>query len=88
MKHYKIINDNMQQYGGGSELVGLSYNVSWEAMTSNTEGRFRLCTSKLGEGFCKMNILENIEYNLNKYNPDFATFQEASEYEDIIDLSW
>ena len=46
MKHYKIVNLNesiIQEGGGG--LTVLSYNVSWEAMTSNTSGKFKLCTA-------------------------------------------
>jgi len=88
MKHYKIVNFNeiVKQVGGG-DLTVLSYNVSWEAMTSNTTGYFKLCTtSGLGEGICKINNLSNIALNIKKYNPDFATFQEASEHLDIIEL--
>ena len=88
MKHYKIVNLNeiIIQEGGG-ELSAVSYNVSWEAMTSNTSGQFKLCvTDGLGYGICKSNILSNIDSNIKKYNPDFAAFQEASEHLDIIEL--
>jgi hypothetical protein len=88
MKRYKIVNLNesiIQEGGGG--LTILSYNVSWEAMTSNTIGQFKLCTANdLNNGLCKSNILSNISSNIKKYNPDFATFQEASEHQDIIEL--
>lgn len=89
MKHYKIINltDLTLQEGGANGLNILSYNVSWEAMTSNTTVNFKLCTTnQLGEGICKSNILDNIRFNIKKYDPDFATFQEASEYQDILDM--
>lgn len=89
MKHFKIINlnDLNIQHGGASELTVLSYNVSWEAMTSTNQGNFKLCiTDGLGEGVCKSNILDNISQNIKKYKPDFATFQEAAEHTDIIDL--
>ena len=88
MKHYKIVNLNesiIQEGGGG--LTILSYNVSWEAMTSNTSGQFKLCTANnLSNGLCKSNILSNILSNIKKYNLDFATFQEAAEHQDIIEL--
>lgn len=88
MKHYKIVNlitPGIQEGGGG--LTIMSYNVSWEAMTSNTAGQFKLCTANgLGEGICKSNILSNISANIKKYNPDLATFQEAAEYQDILEL--
>lgn len=83
MKHYKIINNNqILQTGSGSEFNILSYNVSWEAMTSNTYGNLKLCSN----GICKSNILDNISFNIKKYNPMFAFFQEAAEHNDIIDL--
>jgi endonuclease/exonuclease/phosphatase family metal-dependent hydrolase len=82
MKHYKIynINDLYNQNGGYSKfLTILSYNVSWEAITS----LLKQCSSN---GICKTNILYNIKYNIKKYNPDFAFFQEASEHNDILNL--
>ena len=84
MKHYKIINNNYSivQTGGG-DLNILSYNVSWEAMTATTSGNLKLCTS---DGVCKSNILDNVLYNIKKYKPDFALFQEAAEHQDIIEL--
>jgi hypothetical protein len=88
MKHYKIVNLNEEiiQEGGG-ELTILSYNVSWEAMTSNTTGNFKLCTDNdSNNGICKSNILANISSNIKKYTPEFATFQEAAEYQDIVEL--
>jgi len=88
MKQYKIVNLNYPiiQEGGGN-LIVMSYNVSWEAMTSTTTGNFKLCaTTGLGEGICKSNILLNISNNINKYIPDFATFQEAAEHKDITNL--
>ena len=91
MKHYKIINNSIQNnqilQNGGGGLNILSYNVSWEAMTSTTTGNMKLCKSDgLGGGICKTNILDNISSNLKKYKPDIACFQEASDYEDIVDL--
>jgi hypothetical protein len=86
MKHYKIVNDSILQEGGGG-LTVLTYNVSWEAMTSNTSGNFKLCKENtLGDGLCKTNILDNISSNIKKYSPDFACFQEAAEHNDIVDL--
>lgn len=84
MKHYKIINLNntFLQEGGGTGVNILSYNVSWEAMTSNTSGSLKLCTN----GICKTNILDNIAFNIKKYKPEFAFFQEAAEHNDIIEL--
>ena len=87
MKHYKIINNNeiIQTGGGGFNI--LSYNVSWEGMTSTTTGNMKLCKSDgLGGGICKSNILDNISSNLKKYKPEIACFQEAAEYQDIVDL--
>lgn len=88
MKHYKIVNlSEVTIQEGGGDLTVISYNVSWEAMTSNTSGQFKLCTADgLGEGICKLNILSNISSNIKKYNPDLVTFQEASEHLDIIEL--
>jgi hypothetical protein len=88
MKHYKIVNLNeaITQKGGGN-LIVMSYNVSWEAMTSTTAGNFKLCASTgLGDGICKLNILLNISTNIKKYNPDFVTIQEASEHNSIVEL--
>ena len=88
MKHYKIVNFNESiiQQGGGNIII-MSYNLSWEAMTSTNTGIFKLCaTTGLGEGICKSNILLNISNNVKKYNPDFVTFQEATEYKDILEL--
>lgn len=83
MKHYKIINLNkINQIGGDTGFNIISYNVSWEAMTSNTCGNLKLCSN----GACKNNILENISFNINKYKPTFAFFQEAAEHHDIIEL--
>jgi hypothetical protein len=88
MKHYKIVNliaPIIQEGGGG--LTIMSYNVSWEAMTSNTSGQFKLCkTDSLGDGLCKSNIQSNVSTNVKKSNPDFALFQEAAEHPDIINL--
>lgn len=84
MKHYKIINltNAFLQEGGGTGFNILSYNVSWEAMTSNTSGSLKLCTG----GTCKSNILDNISFNIKKYKPEFAFFQEAAEHNDIMEL--
>ena len=88
MKHYKIVNlnESIIQEGGGN-LIVMSYNLSWQAMTSTNIGNFKLCTNTgPQEGICKSNILLNITNNLKEYVPDFATFQEASEHADIIQL--
>jgi hypothetical protein len=83
MKHYKINNYySINQLGGNNDLNIISYNVSWEAMTSSMFGNLKLCTN----GICKSNILDNIVFNVKKYKPTFALFQEASEHNDIIDL--
>lgn len=88
MKHFKIINLNDPvTLNGGGNLNILSYNVSWEAMTSTAIGNFKLCAIADQEtGICKSNILLNISNNIKKYIPDFATFQEASKHTDIIKL--
>jgi hypothetical protein len=88
MKHYKIINitnsfnNSFNQFAGNDGFNIISYNVSWEAMTSNINSNVKLCSNDI----CKINILDNIAYNIKKYNPLFAFFQEASEHYDIIDL--
>jgi hypothetical protein len=77
MKHFKIVNLNDWTIQRGAGIFNiLSYNVSWQAMIS-PEQEFKSC---------KSNVLLNIHNNIKKYNPDFATFQEASDHNDIIKL--
>jgi hypothetical protein len=84
MKYFKIVNINNSiiQNGGGNFNI-MSYNVCWEAMTLG----LKLCTTDdPKKSICKSNILSNISNNIKKYIPDFATFQEASEHNNIIEL--
>lgn len=86
MKHFKIVNNIIKQEGGGGISL-ITFNTSWEAMTSTTTGNFKLCKPNSGsDGLCKTNILDNISSSIKKYKPEIACFQEAAEHEDIIDL--
>ena len=51
MKKYKIINQLSTSFNV------ITYNVSWEAMTSTPIGLFTMCK----KGLCKNNILSNIK---------------------------
>ena len=81
MKYFKIVN-NINSYNKSIDLTILSYNICWEAITSFNNDKYSICNNN----YCKYNILSNIKINVEKYFPDFITFQEASEENDIIQL--
>jgi hypothetical protein len=59
MKKYIIVNKytNNNQIGGNNNFKILSWNVSWEAMTSSLSGDFKICSkSKIS---CNNNIIKN-----------------------------
>jgi hypothetical protein len=86
MKKYIIVNKytNNNQIGGNNNFKILSWNVSWEAMTSSLAGQFKICSkNKIS---CNHNIITNIYKTIKKFKPDIMGFQEAAKYNDIIDL--
>ena len=88
MKKYIILNKNNKNQLGGKTLkkiIILSWNVSWEAMTTNNSGQFKLC-GKNPNKTCNNNIILNISNTIKKFNPDILGFQEASKYNDIINI--
>jgi hypothetical protein len=60
MKKYIIVNKytNNNQIGGNHNFKILSWNVSWEAMTSNLTGQFAICGKS--KNSCNHNIIQNI----------------------------
>lgn len=77
-KRFKIVNKK--------KLTCISYNVSWKVMTDDKSIN-KICLNKPSSkhNLCKINILSNIKSLAEKYEPDFLSFQEASNYEAIID---
>ena len=87
MKKYIIVNKyaNNNQIGGNDNIKILSWNVSWEAMTSNLTGQFAICGKSKSKKSCNHNIITNIYKTIKKFKPDIMGFQEAAKYNDIID---
>lgn len=88
MKHYKIIN-NECLFGGkltSHNFTFFTYNVSWQSMTSNVDNQFEICKDGSGNNLCKSNILFNISYYLKKFIPDFVCFQEATNYNNLLNI--
>jgi hypothetical protein len=53
-------------------------------MTNNHD--LKICNDISGNNLCKSNILSNISLYLEKFSPDFVCFQEASNYQDLLNL--
>lgn len=66
-----------------------SYNLFWEVMDNNFSKKSNKLVKKIGKdnlNELKSNIIQNIFFIKNIYNPYFYCFQEAASYTDITNL--